>query len=91
MDNTNWDWETFKGLYSVDITFEKDAQDSSSKSETLNSITIESAYATNTFRLLGYYNFPNQRMNPEKDFPEKAAEICKLLNSSFSNLSTSSS
>ncbi len=32
MDNTNWDHETFKGLDSVDITFEKDAQASSSMS-----------------------------------------------------------
>lgn len=64
IDNTNWDWEIFKGLDSVDINFKKDAQTSSLKSKTLNSITIESAYAMNTFRLLGYYIFPNQRMNP---------------------------
>ena len=42
------------------------------------------------FRLLGYYNSPNQRMNPEEDFPKEAEEICKLLALSFRNLSTSS-
>ncbi len=45
------------------------------------------SYLNNTkFRLLGYYNFPNQVMNPETERTEEAQELAPLLELSIQSL-----
>ena len=47
----------------------------------------ESMYNFNfKLRLLGYYKFPNQTMNPETEFVEEAIELARLLASSIKSL-----
>lgn len=42
----------------------------------------------NKLRLLGYYKFPNQSMNPETEFVEEAIVLAKLLAFSIKSLLT---
>lgn len=37
-------------------------------------------------KLLGYYAFPNQKMYPEGEYPERAARLAELLSSTFNNI-----